>query len=86
MLRTSCKSDSPPSINEAPHSKCTFLQKKRTLLHLLTAEIGTTRKSSAAQRIRQVLEVYFCRRGGPGGMFRQLSGLTDARQRDREDR
>ena len=41
MLRTSCKSDSPPSINEAPHSKCTFLQKKRTLLHLLTAETGT---------------------------------------------
>ena len=41
MLRTSCKSDSPPSINEAPHSNCTFLQRKRTLLHLRTAEVGT---------------------------------------------
>ena len=55
MLRTSCKSDSPPSINEAPHSKCTFLQRKRTLLHLRTAETGTNRPTSALQQIRPVL-------------------------------
>ena len=50
MLRTSCKSDSPPSINEAPHSKCTFLQKKRTLLHLLTAETGTNSPFAALHK------------------------------------